>query len=80
MQLSLSGQGAPEVAWFPFPVDVMTGKMNPAAQLRTVVIAFVLEPGFAANPQSAAADRSLLQSRNPDGTRTHLRSVCHSDR
>ena len=58
MQLSLFGQGAPEVAWFPFPLDVMAGKMSLAAQLRTVVIAFVLEPGFAAILQSAAAGRS----------------------
>ena len=58
MQLSLSGQVAPEAAWFPFLVDVMTGKMNPAAQLRTAETAFVLEPDFAANPQSAAAGRS----------------------
>jgi len=58
MQLSLSGQGAPEVAWFPFPVDVKTGMMNLAVQLRTAETAFVLELGFAAILQSAAAGRS----------------------
>lgn len=42
----------------PYPVDEMTGKMNLAAQLRTVVIAFDLETDFAANLQNAAAGHS----------------------
>jgi hypothetical protein len=58
MQWNPSDQGAPEVALFPFPADEMTEKTNLAVQLRTVVIAFDLEPGFAANLQSAVAGHS----------------------